>query len=753
MYSFDIFDTLITRSTCEPKGIFMLMQKKLGEMEMFDPFFSANFYELRVGSEELARQVARVDGRQDVTIEEIYKALAMTACITKAQQKELEILEVETEYNNTLGITRNIHLLKDLKNRGEHVVLISDMYLGEKNIRYILSGIDSVFNEIPIYVSSDYGKTKGTGGLYHIVKNKEKVNFSEWVHYGDNEYADIKSAFDLGITAIHLAAENIAEYEQPQMDFYHQLSSGISKYIRGFGNESIASEVGGSLAGPILYPYISWLLKKSMEMDIIRLYFVARDGWILKQIADVIIQARNYPIKTHYIYGSRKAWRLPSYEGSKEDFDRIIKWSNMDEVLSLNDLAEVFQLKTEELRPFLQEEYRGIEGTQQLHEIQLLNLSEKLRENEIFRNYLVEKQTENQKYVIEYLRQEIDVSDERYAFVELSGTGLTQQCLARLIKKIYNGKIRNFFFKLDTIQKEEYCQFINFYPSYLKRSYMLELLCRAPHGQTKGYMDMGGRIEPVIETVEGESIKAYHIEPYRDAVLNYVNLMEQMYAKNGFEYNARIDIVKEYMNVITTNPPERIANYFCNMPFSSGGRKNTIVRFAPEVSDKQLREIYFWNNGKNARQVYQGNSLDYALVASYHGRMYKEKCQRYRESLIGKWLVGWNRYFRMHQKAETDFFCPWELLRGNIIIFGAGKVGQAYVKQAKQKYAKCDSLLWVDNNYSELQRMGMEVRAPQEIMGYAFDRIIIAIHNMNVRREIRNRLCEMGIEPEKIYYG
>lgn len=753
MYSFDIFDTLITRSTCEPKGIFMLMQEKLVKMKTFDSFFSANFYELRTGAEELARQVARVDGRQDVTIEEIYKALATTACITEIQQKELEMLEVETEHNNALGIARNIHLLKNLKDRGEHVVLISDMYLGEKNIRYILSGIDSLFTEIPIYVSSDYGKTKGAGGLYQIVKSKEKVSFSDWTHYGDNEYADIKSALDLGIKAIHLAPENAAEYEQPQKDFYYQLSCGISKYIRGFGNGDTASEVGSSLAGSILYPYVSWVLKKSVELDIARLYFVARDGWILKQIADVIIQIRNYPVKTSYIYGSRKAWRLPSYEGSKEDFDRIIKWSNMDEVLCLNDLAEVFQLTMEELRPFLQEEFRKTEGSCQLHRIQILNFSEKLGENEAFRKYLVEKQTDNRKRVIQYLQQEIEVADERFAFVELSGTGLTQQCLARLIKKFYNGEIRNFFFKLDTIQKEKWCQFINFYPSYLNRSYMLELLCRAPHGQTKGYIEGGGKIEPVIEEAEGESIKSYHIESYRDSVLNYVNLMEKMSIKNGLEYNSRLDIVKEYMNVITTFPPKRIADYFCNMPFSSGGRKNTIVRFAPEVSDKQLRKIYFWNNGKNIGQIYQGNSLDYALIASCHGAMYKEKCLRYRESLIGKCLVGWNRYFRTRQKPGTDFFCPWELLRGNIIIFGAGKVGQAYVKQARQKCAKCDSLLWVDNNYSELQRMGMEVRAPQEIMGYAFDRIIIAIHNTNVRREIRNSLCEMGIEAEKIYYG
>jgi len=140
----------------------------------------------------------------------------------------------------------------------------------------------------------------------------------------------------------------LREYEQPQRDVYHQLSIGASSYIRsGLKGKNLAVEVGSSLAGPILYPYINWVIDQSINREINRLYFVARDGWILKQIADLIIKLRKYPIRTYYIYGSRKAWRLPSYDGSVKDFDRFLLWSNMNEVLCLDDLAEVFHLKLE----------------------------------------------------------------------------------------------------------------------------------------------------------------------------------------------------------------------------------------------------------------------------------------------------------------------------------------------------------------------------------------------------------------------
>ena len=46
MYSFDIFDTLITRRTATPEGIFLLMQENMKKGGRFDPYLTANFYEV-----------------------------------------------------------------------------------------------------------------------------------------------------------------------------------------------------------------------------------------------------------------------------------------------------------------------------------------------------------------------------------------------------------------------------------------------------------------------------------------------------------------------------------------------------------------------------------------------------------------------------------------------------------------------------------------------------------------------------------
>ncbi|MCI8659512.1 MAG: hypothetical protein HFG54_04605 [Lachnospiraceae bacterium] len=631
-------------------------------------------------------------------------------------------------------------------------MLISDMYLDEAAIRRMLYLIDPVFREIPLYVSSTYGKTKGSGALFKIVQKQENVDFSDWTHYGDNPCVDIEPALKLGIKAVHLLPESMKEYENPGKSLDHQLSTGISRYIRSLGNDSPAGEVGSSLAGPILYPYVSWVLKESMRQGIERLYFVARDGWILWKIAEVIIREEGYPVKTSYIYGSRTAWRFPFYDGSKKDLGRILYYSNMEEILSMNDMAELFQLSLDELRKFLPERLKEIEGGKRVSKAQVDTVAKWLQENGKFRKYLVESQKEKRILVIQYLHQEIDVSNDRFGFVELSGTGFTQYCLAKLIGNFYEGKIKNFFYRLDEIQEDGPCEFFQFYPSNLKR-YMLELLCRAPHGQTEGYREEGKKIIPVLEQKEGEQIKAYNIEEYLKGVLDYVVSMERIYARNGLTYVPRLDIAREYMEFIAEYPSERIARYFCHMPFSSGGRKNSMVEFAPAVSKKQLRVIYFWNNGENVRQVYHGDFIEYALIRSAEAKKYKERCQEYRKYGIGKWLTDWNRYLHTHLKPGIEYFCPWELLKGSIVIYGAGKVGRSFVKQAKQRYARCKRLLWVDSNYMELQATGMDVKSPQEIMNDSFDRVIIAIRNVRTREEIWDRLRDMGIETEKIYYG
>jgi predicted HAD superfamily hydrolase len=193
MHSFDVFDTLITRITATPDGIFHIMQRQLQQEGMFPEipkFVVENFFELRKNAEVLARKTYTGKGIEDITLEQIYEAMSTTGLLSERGIQELLQLERDTEIKCSLGIDENIIMVKKLIEKKEKVVLISDMYLDEKTIRKMLVKVDPVFDSINLYVSSEFKKTKGSTNLFWVVKKKEGAEFSQWIHLGDNPHAD-----------------------------------------------------------------------------------------------------------------------------------------------------------------------------------------------------------------------------------------------------------------------------------------------------------------------------------------------------------------------------------------------------------------------------------------------------------------------------------------------------------------------------------------------------------------------------------
>ena len=189
LYSFDVFDTLISRTTANPRGIFALMKDTLCKERVkngLEDYVIDNFFELRIHSEELARKASSFQNREEVSLYDIYKAMSVCGCLNDEKIKYLYELEEKTELSNVIGISENIKRLKKLLEGGDRVILISDMYLSRNTIRRMLLQVDEVFREIPLYVSSEYGVRKTTGNLYRKVRELEQVGYEEWIHIGDN---------------------------------------------------------------------------------------------------------------------------------------------------------------------------------------------------------------------------------------------------------------------------------------------------------------------------------------------------------------------------------------------------------------------------------------------------------------------------------------------------------------------------------------------------------------------------------------
>lgn len=584
LYSFDIFDTLITRKVATPKGIFVLMKDIINQSPQFADLpndVKTNFFNYRTNSEFYLRQINNQwnDGK-DISLDMIYNHIQHTYFLTNEQTQAIKELEIQLELDNIIPIKENIEKLKVLLEKGKRVVLISDMYLPEYIIKEMLLKCDPVLCQVKLYLSSTLGFMKTKQALFHYVKEQENVEFREWTHMGDNKFADFFCARKLGIKAVLYPYVKFKEYEKSLLvansqNSFVQISLGCAKNIRlnKFPNDEKA-QLGASLAGPILFPYIYWLLDQAQKRGIERLYFIARDGYILKLIADLIIKENNLPIKTKYIYGSRKAWRISALNLDDDELYRQFIQFTMYEPKKVN---QAFGLTKEEFLSILPKNLHNY-STHKPDK----RLAEYLYNNKDVLKFAIEKNRAQKECVINYLKNTIDCTDDKFAFVDLDGSGLTQNCLARLMNNFYDKKIKSFYYAVTPAC----CRSLNlekYYYYTLKRGNMgnmLELLTRAPHGQTLKYADKNEDYKPILEQIDVENFKAWGFDNYINGMLEYCNLLNQ----NKYKY-IQLDnqvILDIYINYLFLSIDKNTATLLGSIVHTSYGKESD--EFAPKLS-------------------------------------------------------------------------------------------------------------------------------------------------------------------------
>ena len=117
LYSFDIFDTLVTRKTATPSGIFLVMQELLKNNPNYSEFLKSNFKKIRIETEAFVReQLTLSKNFQDITLEDIYNRIQINYSLTDDETEFLKNFEIECECQNLIPINENIKNIKNLLN-------------------------------------------------------------------------------------------------------------------------------------------------------------------------------------------------------------------------------------------------------------------------------------------------------------------------------------------------------------------------------------------------------------------------------------------------------------------------------------------------------------------------------------------------------------------------------------------------------------------------------------------------------------
>ncbi|PWB82235.1 MAG: hypothetical protein C3F08_00195 [Candidatus Methylomirabilota bacterium] len=349
--AFDIFDTLLIRPLLHPEIVKTMIGHRNRDIG------GGEYARLRAQAEASARSRA---GR-DVGLEEIYTEFASLTGISIDEMRRLRAMEEYAELHLATPRPDCVELFNCAIGSGKRVVLISDMFLPRRLVEKMLSE-NGVAGYHALYLSSDIGVRKDTGELYRFVLEREAIAPDELLVVGDNEHSDVQIPMNLGIQVCHVLRpievaralprfSGIIEWTRTEGSLDEQLVLGlvVRRLFRPVFYEAFdpaclipgePEDIGYAVVGPVALSFCVWLMDRAKTDGIETLYFLAREGQVLKEIYDRVALCREDAIPSEYLVLSRRAVTVPMIE-SFDDICRIAKTSEYFP----NDLKAFFRYR------------------------------------------------------------------------------------------------------------------------------------------------------------------------------------------------------------------------------------------------------------------------------------------------------------------------------------------------------------------------------------------------------------------------
>ncbi|GEM_PF-503362 len=342
LISFDIFDTLITRPILDPDAVFDLLSIEVEQKNGIH-----DFSKIRKAAETEIRNEKRFDS--DVDIDDIYRRIGLRLKLDKATIDRWCSREKELELRLNLPRSEVVEAFRYARENDKRIVLMSDMYLDKATVEALLkkNGIEG-YEEI--FLSSSMGVRKDNAGMW--LKLLELYPGLSILHIGDNEHSDVQIPCDMGVSTYHvMTSKNMFMNSETGRAFpAHALSRNIADsallglsldYL--FNNPFALHDCKGdyifsdkfsfgyAVLGPVVFAYLLWLLKSSLRDHVSKILFLAREGFLLKRIFDMILTDKevadqiNSKIETIYLHASRRAATVPVLNNLEDAVDLLKK--------------------------------------------------------------------------------------------------------------------------------------------------------------------------------------------------------------------------------------------------------------------------------------------------------------------------------------------------------------------------------------------------------------------------------------------
>lgn len=439
--SFDIFDTLLGRRCPDPNDVFRIMEVALvsGSGGSYRGFSTK-----RREADSPARRLAwETTGSEEVSLEMIFELIKAQNPTWDKSVGEFVELELKVERTLLYPLKSGIELIEIARDIGKKVVLTSDMYLPEAFCRECLAE-HGVVGYDAFFLSSSIGKLKYTGNLFtHLIESlgEKPENI---LHIGDNLKSDVEQARKCGLRTMQ-TPKPVDVYLSRQTHPFHRIihseerepdqSLIIGASIQAISREKASGDpfwyqIGSQFAAPLIYGFVGFIIQNVKGRGLSTIYFLSRDGYILKAAYEKLTSGRSDCPQAKYLYASRRALNFAAIECVDEP---AVNWLSEGINLTVGDFFNRIHLNPEEHLETLQK--YGFEGVDS--PVKKGTDYERLRDliRELSEPILKAVQEERSNYM-DYLQSAGVFSDTRFVFVDVGWKTSLQHSLDRLIRRI-----------------------------------------------------------------------------------------------------------------------------------------------------------------------------------------------------------------------------------------------------------------------------------------------------------------------------
>tara|TARA_B100001250_G_scaffold414623_1_gene454815 strand:+ start:5884 stop:8301 length:2418 start_codon:yes stop_codon:yes gene_type:complete len=315
--SLDVFDTILHR-TCPPNAVLDAVNFYVqSECEKLGHFVEIETISWARGEAYLrcANENAALGMDQETHVDDFFPVWMDVLGVASVQATELarnvlnfelyleeEVLKVDPGMSQLIQFA----VSKDIK-----VIYCSDMYLPARFINSILEKFNLLDLFSGRYVSSETKLLKRTGNLFDYIIKSESVNPKSILHIGDNVVSDYVNSKSKGICGLWLR-DNVYQSRRYSLEYDHLNQHNPASFpfllaeqgrFDTTGKNS-AYLVGRNTLGPVYTSFIVDVQKKAVELNVDKVFFLAREGFALKRIYDYLNQNETHP-ESVYIAGSR----------------------------------------------------------------------------------------------------------------------------------------------------------------------------------------------------------------------------------------------------------------------------------------------------------------------------------------------------------------------------------------------------------------------------------------------------------------